>query len=82
MYVAVDSGTSSVGIINHLKIYTQIRDNRYEKYLYTKTWNQKAINTNSENMWFPMPPNRLVYLTVSAPEGINTGVNLFTIGYR
>ncbi len=27
-------------------------------------WNLNAQNTNSDNMWFPMPPDRAVYITV------------------
>ena len=82
VYVSVGSGDSSPGIDNHIKIYTQIGDNRYEKYLYTKTWNQNAVNTNSDNMWFPMPRSRFIYLTVPTADGVNIGVNLFAIGYR
>ena len=82
VYVAIDSGPSNRAT-NHLKFYTQIGDKRYEKYLFLHPWDvQEGISYNSENMWFPMPPNRLVYFTVSAALGDNVGVGLYTIGYR
>ena len=81
VYAGLHSGSTNE-VSNDFKIYTQIGDKRYEKYLYLESWEQNAINTNSDNMWFPMPPNRLVYLTVSVGLGDNAGVYLYTIGYR
>ena len=60
----------------------QIDTTRYEKYLMVYSWSQDAISTNSDNMWFPMPPNRRVYLTVPTAHGANAGARLFAIGYR
>ena len=82
VHAGVFSGHSNTGPYHDLKIYTQTGTNRYEKYLLIYSWNQQAYNTNSDNMWFPMPPNRLVYLTVPATHGDNAGVRLFVIGYR
>ncbi len=45
----------------HLKIFTQDGSNkRFEKYLYMIAGNENAVNTNSDNMWFPMPINRRI----------------------
>ncbi len=82
IHAGVYMGTSSRGPQQDLKIFTQIETTRYEKYLLEFSWYQEAINTNSDNMWFPMPPNRRVYLTVPAAMGDNAGVRLFAIGYR
>ncbi len=82
IHAGVFSGGSNRGPYHDLKIFTQIGTNRYEKYLLVYSWNQDAINTNSDNMWFPMPPNRRVYLTVPAVHGASAGVRLFAIGYR
>ena len=76
------TGHSNNGPLQYLKIYTQIETNRYEKYLMVFSYPQSAVNTNSDNMWFPMPPNRLVYLTVPTETGNNSGVRLYVIGYR
>ena len=82
IHAGVFSGGSNRGPYHDLKIFTQIGTHRYEKYLMIHSWDQAAINTNSDNMWFPMPTNRRVYLTVPAAHGNNAGVRLFTIGYR
>ena len=76
------TGLSNNGPLQYLKIFTQIETNRYEQYLMVFSYPQNAFNTNSDNMWFPMPPNRLVHLTVPAATGKNSGVRLFVIGYR
>ena len=82
IHAGVFSGRSNRGPYHDLKIFTQIGTTRYEKYLMVYSWSQEAYNTNSDNMWFPMPPNHRVYLTVPAAHGINGGVRLFAIGYR
>ncbi len=46
------------------------------------SWNQNAFNSNSENMWFPMPPNRRVYLTVPEAYGVKAMAFISVIGYR
>ena len=82
VHAGVRNGNSNNGPLQHLKIFTQIETCRYEKYLLIYSYPQEAYNTNSDNMWFPMPPNRLVYLTVPTETGGNSGVRLFVIGYR
>ena len=81
VYVAMNTGDTSGGT-NDLKIYTQIGTKQYAKYLFAHPFPQPAWNTNSENMWFPMPSNRLVYLTVATASGADAGVYLSVIGYR
>ncbi len=41
-----------------------------------------AYNTNSDNMWFPMPINQRIYITVDKDVGTNCGAQLFAIGYN
>ncbi len=38
--------------------------------------NENAVNTNSDNMWFPMPINRRIYMTVDRDIGTNCRSNL------
>ena len=44
------------------------------------TWNQDADSFNSDNMWFPMPPNRSLYLTVPVAQGKSIRADLYIIG--
>ena len=62
-----------------IKVFTQIKSSRYEKYVLIYSG---GVNTNSDNMWFPMPPNRRVYITIPTPLGPNSGAKLYAIGYR
>ena len=72
-----------VNLISDLKIFTQIGTCRYEKYLLMLSMNQHAFNTNSDNMWFPMPSDRRVYVTVPvAYTKDSTRILLYAIGYR
>ena len=82
VHAGVYTGDSNNGPLQHLKIFTQIETCRYEKYLLIYSYPQGAYNTNSDNMWFPMPPNRLVYLTVPNATGRHSEVLLYVIGYR
>ncbi len=45
-------------------------------------YTQVGYNTNSDNMWFPMPPNRRVYLGVPKLYGNAVKVSIYVIGYR
>ena len=76
------TGSSNNGPLQYIKIFTQIGTAKYEKYLMMFSYPQSAINTNSDNMWFPMPPNRRVYLTLQTAVGNNAAAYLHTIGYR
>lgn len=82
IHVAVFTGISNPERLQDLKIFTQIETTRYEKYLYIVTYNTNAYNINSDNMWFPMPPNRRCYIYVPAAHIGYNGVTLYAIGYR
>ncbi len=83
IYAILNSGGANQGITLHLKVFTQDGSNkRFEKYLYLLTYFQNAYNTNSDNMWFPMPSNRRIYMTVDRDVGANCGAHLFAIGYN
>ncbi len=83
IYTTMLCGHSSVGTTLHLKVFTQDGSNkRFEKYLYMLTLNQNAYNTNSDNMWFPMPINRRIYMTVDRDVGGGCWAHLYAIGYN
>ena len=82
IFVALSSAGSKKGTIQDLKVYTQIGITRYAKYINLFVWSENAYSTNSDNMWFPMPPDRKIYLTTSIAVGPGIGVYLDAIGYR
>ena len=83
IYAILSSGGANIGITLHLKVFTQDGSNkRFEKYLYLLSYYQNAVNTNSDNMWFPMPSNRRIYMTVDRDVGAHCGAQLFAIGYN
>ena len=67
--------------LQDVRIFTQIGTTTYDKYLtlYTST---STFNTNSDNMWFPMPPNRRVLLALPTAVDGKSGARLSAIGYR
>ena len=71
IHAGFSTGTSNNGPLQYIKIFTQIGTTKYEKYLMMLSYPQNAHNTNSDNMWFPMPPNRRVYLTLQTAVGNN-----------
>ncbi len=83
IYTVMFCGEANVANTLHLKVFTQDGSNkRFEKYLYMLTYSQVAYNTNSDNMWFPMPINRRIYMTVDRDVGTNCGAYLYAIGYN
>ncbi len=83
IYTAMQCGNANVGTWVYLKVFTQDGSNkRFEKYLYMFAGTQTAYNTNSDNMWFPMPINRRIYMTVDRDIGANCGAFLYAIGYN
>ena len=82
IYVRLYSGNSNTGPNHDLKIFTRIGNVQYEKYFYVYSYSQHAVSINSDNMWLPMPENRLVYLIVPAPHGGNVQLRFCAIGYR
>ena len=83
VYAIVMCGRANNGPAHDIKIFTQDGSStRYEKYLYMESWSQIAINTNSDNMWFPMPANRRIYMTISSDNGTYCFARLNAIGYN
>ena len=84
VYAPFYTGTSNNGRSQHLKIFTQDgSDNSYEKYLFMHTYPMNGVNTNSENMWFPMPANWMVHMSLfEAAPGSNCEAHLYVTGYN
>ena len=68
-----------------LGIYIKEGQTTYRKTSRLTTCKQDAWSNNTENMWFPMPTDRCVYLEVqrrSGPLERNVRCNISVIGYR
>ena len=82
VYPTVRCGTSTIDMGADITYYVEVNGVRYEHFLYMHGYPQNAYNTNSDNMWFPMPSNRMVYVEVplAFPRYCHTFVSV--IGYR
>ena len=82
VYATLHSGGAS-SAKQHIKVFTQDGSGmHYEKYLYSYSYPQNAVNTNSDNMWFPMPANRRIYMTVTRDAGTHCYASLYVVGYN
>lgn len=82
VYGEFQSGRSSPDRTSHFKIYTENNGRRYEQYILLHSFGQSAWNTNSDNLWFPMPRNRRIYMHIPNVHGGNIWGTLYAIGYR
>lgn len=67
----------------YIKIYTQDNDEkRYEKYLFVHSLEgQDAVTYNSDNLWFPATPDRVVFVDLTRSIS-RANLALDVIGYR
>ena len=83
VYASVKCGTATVQRSGDIIVYVMHNGLRFEKFLYMHGYRwQAAFNTNSDNVWFPMPSDRLVHLEITAAIPGNCSARLSTIGYR
>jgi hypothetical protein len=83
VYATVKAGWNDQPFTIDLKFFTQIGGIKYEKYLPLVAYHQDAVNTNSDNMWFPMPPDRQFFLYAPATnQGSYNSCVINIIGYR
>ena len=56
---------------------------RFDKFLFMESnYNRNAWTTNSDNMWFPMPADRLLHVEITVDNPGNCSTLFFTTGYR
>ena len=82
IYATVKCGYANLRRISDIILYVWHNGLRFEKFLYMHGYDQNALNTNSDNMWFPMPTDRLVHLEITVAIPGNCNALLSTIGYR
>lgn len=82
VYVYLSVGYSSPASHHHVKIYTEEGDVDYAKYIGFFANPHHAVNTDTNNIWLPMPSNRRLYVTT--PPHVISGVDcwLSVTGYR
>ena len=85
IYGFLQCGLTNQNVVQDITIFTEgpYGCPRYKKYLFVHSYNQQAWSFNSDNMWFPMPSNRRVY--VQYPKNIDVvsgcSLTLNAIGY-
>ena len=85
VYVTVDTWKASHTARQNLGIFVENKDDPrfpFKKEIYQYGYPQDAIVTNSENMWFPMPSDRKIYLQVHYDTGPNCFCRMFAMGYN
>ena len=81
LYASLKSGYAGSMASGHIRIYTKDDETEYAKYLFQHSYSQVAINTNSDNMWLPMPTDRTVYFDVPHAFGKSCYAFVFLTGY-
>lgn len=82
VYVYFWSGNSNPQTLSHFKIYTEEGDHKYEQYVALRSYrNTNFFNTNTDNLWFPMPSNRKIFMEVPHRHG-TAGGEVYVIGHR
>jgi hypothetical protein len=64
-----------------IKIYTREGHQRFEKYMFVVQWTKDA-HTSTDNMWFPMPSDRRLYVNIPYRRSNCGALWLSAIGYR
>ena len=82
VYASVKCGTARLRRFGDIILYVMCNGLRFEKLLYMHGHEQAAFNTNSDNMWFPVPADRLMHLEITVAVPGNCLALLSTIGYR
>ena len=82
VYASVKCGTAHLRRFGDIILYVMRNGLRFEKLLYMHGHEQAAFNTNSDNMWFPVPADRLMHLEITVAVPGNCLALLSTIGYR
>ena len=78
IYGYIQCGYANRDVTQDITIFTEGPNGypQYKKYLFVHSYNQRAWSFNSDNMWFPMPINRQVYIQYPRSLAESTGCNL------
>ena len=84
LYATVRCGYSNQQptTVTEIPFYVEENGIQYAKFLNMINYPQNAWNTNSDNMWFPLPSNRMVYVHVPTALTGYCETSISAIGYR
>ena len=82
LYSVVERGDAGVQRAGDVIFYVMRNGLRFEKFLYMHSYPQYAWNTNSDNMWLPMPADRLLHVEVTITFSDNCLALFTTTGYH
>ena len=82
LFVDIQVGISNPNRISHVKLYTIHNGVHYAKYISVHTYEQDAWSTNSDNIWLPLFPNRVIYVQSPGTHFGNSFCTIDIIGYR
>ena len=68
--------------VSNVKFYTQRGRTLYSKYMRIQGWPQNAHTVTTDNMWFPLTPERTVHVQLSDVMPGNVDGRVYAIGYR
>ena len=80
--IAVHSGGSTPLPSQCITVFVEGDGVRYAKYIKVTPHSQDAWNDNTDNVWLPMPNDRLVYVDVPVEFGKNFWCDVVLRGYR
>ncbi len=85
VYVIVKCGwvpLEKSSIESDIIFYVMHNGLRLEKFLYMHSYSQGAWNTNSDNMWFPIPADRLIHMEITVAISSRCPALFYVVGYR
>ena len=82
LYASLACGSADGIRTNSIVFYVEHDGIQFKEFLYMRSYPQSAWNTNSDNMWFPMPADRQIHVIVQGAIRGDCFVLLYTIGYR
>ncbi len=83
LYATLNCGYSdNIDMRANIIFYVERKGIRFEKFLLMHGYYQDAWNTNSDNMWFPLPADRQIHLEIVPIAFRKCSSRLWVIGYR
>lgn len=86
VYVTAFCGRSEGSDLEaHISYYIEENGTQYRKFLFMRghgNTDLRVRNTNSENMWFPMPFNRMIHVNIPVALQDQCFTSIYAIGYR
>jgi hypothetical protein len=82
IYATVYSGnTYGPTVFVDISIFVYVDDKDLAQHLYITAYQQEAYNSNTDNMWFPVPSSKIIYVYVPVAVPGWAGFRLEAIGY-